>query len=111
MSITETKDGINVSIMTEQNSTKDMLNKQSDELAKNLSDQGLKLGKIDIQLTANFDQMLANQNKDFQNMKDNKRGRATSRVSNTKNDEKDASTESTLLKTVRNNEGSLDLVA
>ena len=110
MSISEGKDGVVVNILTEQESTKDMLKNQANDLKTVLSEQGVKLDKVDIQFAMNFDEMLANNNKDSQNAKDQKR-KNSFRVTGKNNSNSDSIDENPASRSKRINEGNLYLVA
>ncbi len=58
MSIENAKDGVKVSIMTEQHAAKEMLSASVAELKSTLTEQGLKVDKIDVQLSQDFEQSM-----------------------------------------------------
>jgi len=65
ISLDTVNDGLRVSIMTEQQSTREMLRAHSGELRTALMEQGVRLEKIDVQVAFNFEQSMADSNKDL----------------------------------------------
>jgi flagellar hook-length control protein FliK len=59
LSIASTKDGLKIHIMAEHQSTRDMIMSQTSDLKTLLADQGIRLEKIDVGLSGDFGQSLA----------------------------------------------------
>ena len=71
LSIDSTKDGLKVSVLTEQKNTKEILN--SNELKTILTKQGVDVKSVDIDMAFNFEQSMARQmQNNFNNKKQNK---------------------------------------
>jgi flagellar hook-length control protein FliK len=65
MSLETVNDGMRISILTEHQSTREMLRAHTGELRTALMEQGVRLEKIDVQVAFNFEQSMANSNKDL----------------------------------------------
>jgi len=65
LSLETVNDGLRVSIMTEHQSTREMLRVHSGELRTALMEQGVRLEKIDVQVAFNFEQSMADSNKNL----------------------------------------------
>jgi hypothetical protein len=60
LTIENSGDGFKVRIFTEQRATKEMLLSHAGEIKSSLADQGLRIEKIDVQISNNFDQSMTN---------------------------------------------------
>lgn len=109
LSIETTKSGLRISILAEQNATRDMLLSNTGDLRTLLSDHGIKLDKIDVDLSGNFGQSMAQARQGADNSGKGRRNRDSSefRLDNTKGDVADESNKNP----VRYRKGNLDLVA
>lgn len=64
LSLETLHDGLRISIVTEQQATREMLASHSTELRNLLMEQGVRLEKIDVQIAFNFDQHMAQTRQD-----------------------------------------------
>ncbi len=64
ISLENVKDGVRVSIVTEQRTTREMLASHVEEMRSLLIEQGIRLEKIDVQIAFNFDQHMAQTRED-----------------------------------------------
>lgn len=71
MSIEQTQGGVRISILAEQNTARDMLASHTHDLKTVLAEQGIRVEKVDVQISYNFDQAMENFR---QNQQGNKKG-------------------------------------
>ena len=69
MNIETINGGMKLSIVTEHFAARDVLLSQTNELKNMLMDQGVRLDKVEVQLSDNFDQSMANARQESQNAK------------------------------------------
>lgn len=74
MSIETVTHGVKVSILAEQQSTREVLMSHTGELKAMLQEQGIRLEKVDIQMTFNFDQSMADARREANGTGERKKG-------------------------------------
>ncbi|MFZ5572008.1 MAG: flagellar hook-length control protein FliK [Thermodesulfobacteriota bacterium] len=72
ISLESGQDGLRVSIVTEQQTTREILVSHLEEMRTVLLEQGIRLEKIDVQITFNFDQHMAQTREDARQSADRK---------------------------------------
>jgi flagellar hook-length control protein FliK len=67
LSIENTRDGLRINIVTEQHATRDMILSHTTDLRTLLADQGIRLDKLDVDVSGNFGQSMAQARQEAEN--------------------------------------------
>jgi flagellar hook-length control protein FliK len=76
MTIDNTSDGIRISILAENRTTKDLILANANELKVAILDQGIHINEIDVQVSSNFQQAMQDMREKENNSKGHGRGKA-----------------------------------
>ncbi|GAB6095885.1 hypothetical protein JCM14469_21380 [Desulfatiferula olefinivorans] len=111
LSIENTRDGLRINIVTEQHATRDMILSHSTDLRTLLADQGIRLEKLDVDVSGSFGQSMAQARQEAENS-----GSGKGRRHRGKNDSAPAGITGTVsedhpVRSWRRTRGNLDLVA
>jgi hypothetical protein len=80
MTIENQMDGLKVSVITEQQAAREMLQSHMHELRSLLNEQGLRLEKLDVELSQNFEQTMTSARQGHNRRKERRRGSAANIV-------------------------------
>ena len=109
LTIDSSSDALKISVLAEQKVAKEMLSDNINELKTLLSDKGINIKSIDIEMTFNFDQSMADANKHFENNKGKRSNFSSLKSSETTQEISSASNESIRIK--RNADGEISFLA
>ncbi|MBU1168214.1 MAG: flagellar hook-length control protein FliK [Proteobacteria bacterium] len=109
LSIENTREGVKISILTEQHTTRDMILSHTTDLKAMLSDQGIRLDKIDVDVSGNFGQSMAQARQNAEHS--GKERRNKNQESFSPDNIADENLENPTIRSLRYTKGNLDLVA
>lgn len=110
LSIESTSEGMKIRIVTEHHATRDMLLSQAQDMKTVLADQGIRLDKIEVDVSGNFGQSMAHARQDAGNASKERKGRDSDMFSLGKVTSNEES-EEPVIRRFTYARGNLDLVA
>ena len=111
LSIASTANGLKISILTEHGATRDMLMNQATDLKTILADQGIRIEKMDVGLSGNFGQSMAQTRHDSDQSGKGRKQKDKALFTMDSISEPRENTLKTMMTAARTTRGRLDLVA